>query len=178
MLREREYLETLKLPTLKALAEDAMDEGRSVIIFVSFRHSVDWLFKAFPSTPTCLIWGEQSARERDAQMNSFQTNKARICIAQIGAGGVGVDLHDVTGKWPREALICPTFSAVELRQALGRAHRATAKTPSIQRIVYMAGTVEEKVCRVVKAKLDNLDLLNDGDIRNTVLEHLTQGEKE
>jgi hypothetical protein len=65
---------------------------------------------------------------------------------------------------------------VELKQALGRVHRTGALTPSLQRIVYLANTVEEKICRVVKAKLDNLDLLNDGDVHNVILNHLTNQE--
>jgi hypothetical protein len=30
--------------------------------------------------------------------------------------------------------------------------------------VFVAGTVEESVCKNVQAKLNNLDLLNDGDL--------------
>jgi hypothetical protein len=51
-----------------------------------------------------------------------------------------------------------------MRQALGRIWRDDAKTKSIQRIVCVANTVEENVCRQVQLKLDNLDLLNDGDL--------------
>lgn len=177
LLREREYLETLKLPILVDLANAALDNGKSVVIFTSFRYSLTWLGSTLGGdSKISLIWGEQTHAERERNVRNFQTNATRICIAQVGAGGVGVDLHDVTGKWPREALICPTFSVVELRQALGRVHRATALTPSLQRIVYLANTVEEKICRVVKAKLDNLDLLNDGDVHNVILNHLTEKE--
>ena len=51
-----------------------------------------------------------------------------------------------------------------MRQTLGRIWRDDAKTKSIQRIVCVANTVEEDVCRNVQQKLNNLDMLNDGDL--------------
>ena len=56
----------------------------------------------------------------------------------------------------------------ELRQILGRVQRTGARSPSIQRIIFAKGTVEEEVCDAVADKLDNLDLLNDGEIMNLV----------
>jgi hypothetical protein len=51
-----------------------------------------------------------------------------------------------------------------MRQATGRIWRDSAKSKSLQKIVFVAGTVEEDVCRNVQSKLDNLDILNDGDL--------------
>jgi hypothetical protein len=51
-----------------------------------------------------------------------------------------------------------------MRQATGRVWRDSAKSKSIQKIVFVSGTVEEKVCNSVNQKLANLDLLNDGDM--------------
>jgi superfamily II DNA or RNA helicase len=62
------------------------------------------------------------------------------------------------------SIISPTFSPIFMRQALGRIWRDDAKTKSIQRIVCVANTVEEDVCHNVQQKLNNLDLLNDGDL--------------
>ena len=70
----------------------------------------------------------------------------------------------LTGEFPRHSIISPSYSAINLVQALGRIHRAEGKTPCIQKIVFAAGTIEERCCQRVQAKLDNLDLLNDGDL--------------
>jgi hypothetical protein len=43
--------------------------------------------------------------------------------------------------------------------------RDDAKTKSIQKIVFVAGTIEDNICRNVQQKLKNMDLLNDGDLR-------------
>jgi hypothetical protein len=53
-----------------------------------------------------------------------------------------------------------------MRQALGRVWRDSAKSKSIQKIVFVSGTIEEKVCKQVNEKLNNLDLINDGDLNN------------
>jgi len=52
----------------------------------------------------------------------------------------------------------------KLRQVANRVSHSNIKTKSIQRIVCVANTVEEDVCRNVQQKLNNLDLLNDGDL--------------
>ena len=51
-----------------------------------------------------------------------------------------------------------------MRQATGRVWRDGAKSKSVQKIVFVSNTVEEKVCESVNRKLDNLDHLNDGDM--------------
>jgi superfamily II DNA or RNA helicase len=61
-------------------------------------------------------------------------------------------------------LICPTYSAIDLKQALGRIHRAGAKSKAVQRIIFAADSIEETVMRRVKAKLKNIETLNDGDM--------------
>ena len=52
-----------------------------------------------------------------------------------------------------------------MRQATGRVWRENAKSKSVQKILFVAGTVEDKVCDNVKEKLKNLDMLNDGDLK-------------
>jgi hypothetical protein len=86
---------------------------------------------------------------------------------------VGVSLHDPTGGKPRLALISPTFSAQDLRQALGRVHRAGG-AHSIQRIIFAAGTCEAAACAVVARKLAHIEMLNDGDLRGQIFTPCTE----
>ena len=168
-LRLRQATETAKLQTLLDLHDEYRENGMSVILFVSFSHSLEWLKERIPNA--AVIHGGQSQAEREAHVALFQTNQSRTCIANIAAGGVGVDLDDRDGNFPRVSLICPTYSARELKQALGRPHRATSKSKSLQRIIYAAGTIEEDICAAVSAKLDRLDLLNDGVILNAIFKN-------
>ena len=165
-LRMRQATEAAKLETLVELHDEYRENGMSVVLFVSFKHSLEYLQSKIKGA--AVIHGGQTTAEREANVARFLRNEADTCICNIAAGGVGVDLHDADGNHPRVALICPTYSVVELRQALGRVHRAASKSKSLQRIIYAAGTIEEEICVAVAAKLDNLDLLNDGDIMNAI----------
>jgi len=160
-LRARQHVELLKVPGIVSLAKDFLEDGKSVVIFTNFRQTLETLCQKLGTQ--CAIYGEQPASWRQKCIDDFQENKERVIIVNIQAGGVSVSLHDIHGTHPRVALLCPTFSATELRQALGRVHRSGG-TKSLQRILFAAGTVEEKVCARVQAKLDRLDLLNDGDL--------------
>lgn len=161
ILRARQQIEWLKLPTLVDMASDLVEEGNSVVIFVSFRDTIEGLKVDFPNA--AVIWGEQSANERQLAIDDFQANRKHVMLATVGAGGLSVSLHDLQGR-PRRSLITPPYSAVELQQCLGRIHRNGARSKAVQRIVFAAGTVEEEACKAVRRKLGCLAALNDGDL--------------
>jgi hypothetical protein len=110
---------------------------------------------------TVTVVGGQKTAEREAGIAAFQGNRARVLIANLAAGGVGISLHDLHGTHPRTALILPGNDPRLLKQALGRVWRQGG-SPSLQRILYAAGTVEERLADRMEQKLRNLDLLNDG----------------
>ena len=161
-LRARQVSELQKIPALVELAKDALAEKRSIFIGVNFNDSLDTLKESFGNEIVAIVRGDQTAEDRERNIAAFQADKARIIIANLKAGGVGVSLHDLNGRFPRTALICPGWSATDLKQALGRVWRSGGKSTSIQRILYAAGTVEETVAARIEEKLRNLSLLNDG----------------
>jgi hypothetical protein len=161
-LRARQRTELLKVPLLIEMVEEILDEGRSAVVFVNFKETINKLHEHF--VYASVIAGGQKERERDSQIERFQTNATRVCLAMIQAGGVGVSLHDLTGDYPRTSLITPAFNAVHVKQSLGRIHRAGGKSKCIQRIIFAANTVEEEACKSVRRKLDNINMLNDGDL--------------
>jgi superfamily II DNA or RNA helicase len=144
------------------MAEDAIENGMSVAIFVNFSETVRALSKRLDTN--CVVWGENKGDERDRNIADFQADKKRVIIINVKAGGAGLSLHDLNGNYPRIALLSPTPSAVDLRQALGRVWREGGKTKALQKIVFVANTVEEEVCEKVKIKLQALDTINDGDV--------------
>ncbi len=162
MLRARQKAELIKVPLFVEMAEDGLEDGMSVVIFVNFSDTVRALSKRLNTN--CVVWGENVGNERDKHIADFQSDHKRVIIVNIKAGGAGLSLHDLNGNFPRLALISPTPSAVDLRQALGRVWRDGGKTKSLQKIIFTANTVEEDVCEKVKLKLNNLDTINDGDV--------------
>ena len=159
-LRARQKCELIKVPLFVDLAEEAMENGMSIVLFMNFTDSIDALSERLKTK--CIVDGRNKKREREKNIDNFQNDKKRVIIVNTQAGGAGISLHDLNGKYPRMALISPSYSAIVLKQCLGRVHRDGAKTKALQRIVFVANTVEEKVCESVKEKLGNLDLINDG----------------
>ena len=102
--------------------------------------------------------------ERQRCIDAFQNNKYKVIIAIIQAGGVGISLHDIHGYHPRLSLISPTWTGYDIKQALGRIHRAGAKTPALQRLIFCANTYEDKINDIIKRKLRNIDAINNGDL--------------
>ena len=166
-LRARQQVELFKVPVFVDLVGDAYEAGNSSVVFVSFRQTLEGLrerLRASGMEDISLIHGDQTDEERKDNVASFMGDTNRICLCMTQAGGTGLSLHDRTGQHPRVSFVSPTFSAIELRQALGRVHRADGKSKSVQRIVFAAGTVEDRVCVAVRRKLDNLDMINDGEL--------------
>lgn len=164
-LRARQEVELMKVPIFDSLTRDAIESGNSVVIFVNFRATMEALVKRLSSVEDLsFVYGAQDDWTRDLEVKRFQADETRICICMTQAGGTGLSLHDERGEFPRVSLISPSFSAIDLRQALGRVHRATGKSPSIQRIIFATDTVEMRVCKAVRQKLNNLDLINDDEL--------------
>jgi superfamily II DNA or RNA helicase len=160
-LRARQMTELLKIPTLVQMAQDGVAEGMKVVVFVNFEQSLVELSQKL-ETPY-VIHGGQSDEHRQQVQDEFNRNKADFIVANIRAGGVGIGLHGKANGPMRLALICPTFSGQDLKQALGRCHRAGGAR-SIQKIVFAANTIEEHACDRVREKISRITLLNDGEL--------------
>jgi len=159
---DRQNQELLKIPTLVEMAEDLVESGNSVVIFVNFTQTVEALMEKLGTI--CSIYGKNGAATDEIHRANFQEDKERIIICNIQAAREGIDLNDIHGIYPRASLISPCDSAQYLKQVLGRIHRINSKSKSVQRIVYCAGTVEEKIAKRLNEKLKNIETLNDGDL--------------
>lgn len=163
-LRYRQEAELLKVPVLASLAVDYIEEGHSVVIFVNFRETLAQLASRLKTRSLIFGGQERQGVNREEVIRDFQSDRSRVVVAMAAAGGESISLHDVNGNYRRVSLICPTYDPVALRQVLGRTRRAGSKSVPVMRLVYAAGTVEEKVAAIVNRKLDNIAALNDGDL--------------
>lgn len=163
-LRYRQHAELLKVKVLVEMAQEYLYEGLSVVVFVNFRETLRYLAEMLHTKS--LIFGnqEQYGIGRERVMEDFQANRERIVLCMVDAGGQSLDLHDLEGGFRRISLICPTYNPVALQQVLGRTYRAGSRSIPVMKLVYAAGTIEEKVAETVNKKLDNISALNDGDL--------------
>jgi superfamily II DNA or RNA helicase len=167
-LRSQQRIEILKIPIFVELANDFIQNKFSIVIFVNFTQTLKTLAEMLHTDS--VVYGEQDYEDRIRIIEDFQSNKTNIIILNIKAGGVGISLHDVYGGHPRISIISPTWNSLDLVQALGRIHRAGGKTKSLQRIIYVANTVEERIAEKLKIKLKNINSINNGDLDLTNIE--------
>ena len=153
--------ELLKIEIIVELAKTRVEEGNAVIIFCNYVQTIENLARRLNGLK---YYGHQTHQQNEAARQCFQANKNPILICNIMSGGTGIDLHDIHHTHPRVVLLCPTFEAIKLLQAMGRAHRVGG-TASQQIIIFVAGTVEEKICKKVNKKLQNLGTLIDTDLQ-------------
>lgn len=161
-MRARQEIELLKVPTFIELAHDHVEEGMSVALFVNFTETIHALAKRLKIN--CIIDGSIIDDAREQNRKNFQSDRERIILCNIKAGGVGISLHDINGKYPRIGIISPTYSAIDLVQTLGRLPRDGARSKVIQKIVFCANTIEEQVAENVRRKIENIKLINQGDL--------------
>ncbi len=169
IIKARRKAEMLKIPLFQEMFEDLYDEGKSVVVFLNFTESIIALAtrlqdQAKFKNKLGFIYGEQSFKERWKDVEDFQADIKRGLICNLKAGGVCLSFHDLIGKHARASLLSPSFSAVDMLQALGRIHRQGGLTKCYQRIVFAANCIEERACRKVQARLNNLSCLVDGDL--------------
>jgi superfamily II DNA or RNA helicase len=130
---------------------------------VNYSETIDVLSKKLNTK--CIFDGRIGDKIREENKNLFQENKEKIIIINNSAGGTGLDLPDLDGNYPRIAIISPDDSAQKIKQITGRIWRESSKSKSIEKIFFIKGTVEEDVMKNVQQKLNNLDILNDGDLK-------------
>ncbi|MCS7008540.1 MAG: helicase-related protein, partial [Chthoniobacterales bacterium] len=161
-------VELQKIAWLEDAIKNDIEEGMSVCVFMNYRESVETLSKALMKNgiEACVMTGETSTEERTKLVCEFQDDKKRVFISTTAAGGAGISLHDVRGQFPRISYIMPSFNSIHIKQALGRAGgRAGGKTKSITKIVFVKDTPEEKQGLALEQKINFIDSLNDGDLK-------------
>lgn len=166
MMKARRFSELCKVPVTAEWVADRVDEGINPVVFFNFSDSLESvesrLTKRFAGLITKIVGG-QTEKERNIEIDEFQADKRRIALVNISAGSASVSLHDTIGNYPRESLICPSWSAIMTLQAIGRIYRAKGKTKCVQKFLF-ASEIEERQRARVAAKIRNIGELNDGDL--------------
>ena len=160
-LRQRQAIELVKIPYIIERAKEIVESGGSVVLFLNFHESIDQAHKEFPEAK--VIDGRVPQTERRKTQDSFQKNDLRAVIVQIAAGGQSIDLHDLDGRFPRVALLCPQFSGTVEEQAIGRICRVGAKSRGLAIRLYAGGTVEQAALNLTAEKRENVAILNRGE---------------
>jgi hypothetical protein len=161
VLRARQEVELLKVPLFQQMTMDGLAEGNSVVIMMNYAPTIAALSERLHTV--CLITGTVTGDQRQDNIDAFNEDTEHVILLNIKAGGLGIGLHGHEGGRPRLALISPTPSGIDLKQAVGRLPRAGG-VHSIQRIVFAAGTIEERMNERVRERLRRVSIFNDNEL--------------
>lgn len=148
------------------MIEDLQSTGRSVLVFVNFRDSLERLRRHFEDQRPAMIYGGQDLEgvPREGERLRFQRDETLLWLAMIQAGGIGISGHDLIGRHPRASLILPGVSAEQVIQADGRDHRAGGLTPVDHYYLFSDCKTERQIRHRLDEKISNIETLLDGDL--------------
>ena len=160
MQKFRQKAEEIRSPIVAGRAHNAIQEGSQVIIASNFKNMLRgaWqaLTKRYNYDPDRIgfVTGGQTAEQRQRHVDEFQAGKRDVMLLTMQAGGVGISLHHEQDEArPRHIILPPTWSAIDLIQCLGRSHRITSRSNTLQEVLWYRDTIEERVAAVVENKV-------------------------
>jgi hypothetical protein len=167
-LRARQKCEVRMVPAMAAQAIELIQQGFNVVVFLNFERSIRLFETMMPKAmPISKLVGGLSPKARNETIRRFQHDETHLCLTQIAAGAASIDLHDTGGRRHRRAIHSPTYDPRKFVQAFGRIDRDN-QTSTVQWVYFAAGTVMEKVAASVQKKLNNMALINDGDLKGVL----------
>ncbi|XXT25040.1 DEAD/DEAH box helicase [Sorangium sp. So ce429] len=144
-----------KLARLTEMLEEALAAGDRALVFTQFREMGDRLVRHLASaldTEVAFLHGGTPRLARDEMVRRFQDDPRgpRVFVLSVKAGGAGLNLTAASHVFHFDRWWNP---AVE-DQASGRAHRIGQRRAVQVHKLVCAGTVEEKVDRMLEQKRD------------------------
>lgn len=116
------------------------------------------------------VHGNAEGKQSDA-IDLFQSNKAKVMIATVESGGVGINLDDTTGARPRTMIVMtPPFDAVNNIQAICRVWRVNTK--SYPKVYYLRGDhkVDNWNFDIISQKMKYLHAAVKNEVRRVDIE--------
>lgn len=170
-------IEHEKIVVFERIARKKLENNKNskVIIYANFTKTIDDLDKLLSDFGPLILKGDTKKKDRDSIIYDFNNDsKSRLIISNIKVGGVGISLHDIVGDFPRYMYISPTYSVIDMMQAIGRIYRNGTKSKATVRIVYTDTDLDEenvmgRLIKIIEKKSDNVETLLKDDTGNYML---------
>lgn len=143
-------IEMAKVQTLARLIKARLNDTKrhphaKVIVYLNYRAPLEQLAAALTPYAPLILHGEVSAADRKTAVSFFQrpSDEARLLLAHPAVGGVGVNLDDVDGGYPRTQYACSSFFFINICQLMGRVARTSTRSDSESYLVFSKAVPEE-----------------------------------
>ncbi|MCB1255847.1 MAG: DEAD/DEAH box helicase [Microthrixaceae bacterium] len=138
-----------KVERLCEIVEEAQANGRRVIVFSYFREVLDVAARVLPGRVFGPLTGSLPAAKRQVLIDRFSEYKdGAVLVAQIAAGGVGLNIQSASVVVICEPQLKPTLEA----QAIARAHRmGQINTVQVHRLL-TENSVDERIREILAEK--------------------------
>ena len=154
----RKVAASAKRARLLALLEELMAGGRRVLVFSQFVE----MLKLIEGDIAARGWGyamlHGSTRDRDAQVEAFQSGDLPLFLVSLKAGGTGLNLTAADTV----IVYDPWWNPAAERQAMDRAHRIGQDKPVFVHRLIAENTVEAAIQRMQARKQALADALFEG----------------
>lgn len=141
--------------------DDFLGSGPKLLLFAWHRDVVDLLCKNLYQWNPSKLYGGMTPTERQEAIDKFiNTRSCRLMVANIQAGGVGIDgLQDVASNVAfAEFAHTPNYH----RQAIDRLHRGGQTKPVTAYYLVAPGTIDMDAMEVLDSRAKMLDSIMDG----------------
>lgn len=154
--------ESAKLDRMEELIEEAVQNGKKVVVFSNWTQMTDEIYKRLhPKYHPAIITGQTPDDVRQDEVKNFQYNdNYKVIIGTTGAMGTGLTLTAGTV----EIFVDEPWNKALKDQAEDRCHRVgTTENVTIYTLL-CKGTIDERINELVERKGAMADALVDGKI--------------
>jgi superfamily II DNA or RNA helicase len=156
-----------KLELLEELLQDAIDDGHRILVFSQFATMLGLIQERLKSMNIDHCYLDGGTRNRQAEVDRFQTGSVPVFLISLKAGGVGLNLTAADTVIHYDPWWNPAVEA----QATDRAHRiGQNRTVQVYKLI-TRGTVEERILSLQSKKRELTAGLVDSE--NPVMTGLT-----
>ena len=153
--------ESAKLDRMEELVDDAVENGKKVVIFSNWTQMTDVIFDRLSKKYNgCLITGETKDEARQNLVNLFQDGQFDFIVGTIGAIGTGLTLTEGSV----EIFIDEPWNMALKDQAVDRCHRIGQQNNITIYTLLTKNTIDERIHELVTKKGAMSDAIVDGKI--------------
>ncbi|MBR3307319.1 MAG: DEAD/DEAH box helicase [Lachnospiraceae bacterium] len=147
-----------KLERLKELCEEAVADGRKVLVFSYFLETLAAAGEALGELTAGLIYGGVEASERQGIIDDFAAKEGgAVLFGQVTAAGVGLNIQAASVVIFCEPQLKPSIE----EQAIARAYRMGQERGVTVYRLLMRKTMDERITEILKEKQELFDRYAD-----------------